>query len=147
MYRRLIISAVLLLTAAGLLLAAKEPSLQELEAKADAAPLGDRPQLYVEIAQLQLTAAVEGYKAGKAEQARAAVDDVVLYAGKARDASIQSGKKLKNTEINMRKMADRLRDLKHALNFDDQAPVQTAADQLESMRSDLLSHMFSKGKR
>jgi hypothetical protein len=103
--------------------------------------------LYVEIAQAQLTAAVEGYKAGKTEQARAAVDDVVLYAGKARDASIQSGKRLKNTEIGVRKMAEKLRDLRRTLNFDDQAPVQKAADQLESMRSELLSRMFSKGKR
>ena len=147
MYRRLIIAAVFLLAAAGVALASKDLSLQELEAKAEAARLEDRPQLYVEIAQQQLTAASESYKAGKAEQARAAVDDVVLYAGKARDASIQSGKKLKNTEINMRKMAAKLRDLKHTLNFDDQGPVQAAADQLESMRSDLLSHMFSKGKR
>jgi len=146
-HRRLIIFTVLLLAAAGLGLAAKELSLQELEAKADAAPLEDRPQRYVEIAQAQLTAAIEGYKAGKAEQGRTAVDDVVLYAGKARDASIQSGKKLKNTEISVRKMAEKLRDLKHTLNFEDQAPVQTAADQLESMRSELLSHMFSKGKR
>ena len=147
MHRRLIIFTVLLLAAAGLGLAAKELSLQELEAKADAAPLEDRPQRYVEIAQAQLTAAIEGYKAGKAEQGRTAVDDVVLYAGKARDASIQSGKKLKNTEISVRKMAEKLRDLKHTLNFEDQAPVQTAADQLESMRSELLSRMFSKGKR
>lgn len=146
MHRRLIISTVVLL-AVSLALAAKELSLQELEAKADAAPLEDRPQLYVEIAQAQLTAAVEGYKAGKAEQARAAVNEVVLYAGKARDASIQSGKRLKNTEISVRKMAEKLRDLKRTLNFDDQAPVQTAADQLESMRSELLSRMFSKGKR
>lgn len=143
----MIIAAVFLLAAIGVALAAKELSLQELKAKADAAPLEDRPQLYVEIAQLQLTAASDSYKAGKIEQARAAVDDVVLCAGKARDASIQSGKKLKNTEITVRKMAKKLRDLKHTLSFDDQAPVQAAADQLESMRSELLAHMFSKGKR
>ena len=147
MHRRLIISAVFLLAATGLALAAKELSLQELKAKADAAPLEDRPQLYVEIAQLQLTAAIDNYKAGKAEEARAAVDDVVFYAGKARDASIKTGKRLKNTEISVRKMAAKLRDLRHTLNFDDQPPVQTAADQLESMRSELLAHMFSKGKR
>jgi len=146
-HRRLIISAVFLLAATGLALAAKELSLQELKAKADAAPLEDRPQLYVEIAQLQLTAAIDNYKAGKAEEARAAVDDVVFYAGKARDASIKTGKRLKNTEISVRKMAAKLRDLRHTLNFDDQPPVQTAADQLESMRSELLAHMFSKGKR
>jgi len=146
-YRRLIISAVFGLAAAGLALAAKELTLPELKAKADAAPLEDRPQLYVEIAERQLAAAGESYRAGGAEQARAAVDDVVFYAGKARDASIQTGKKLKNTEISVRKMAAKLRDLRRTLSFDDQAPVQAAADQLESMRSELLAHMFSKGKR
>jgi hypothetical protein len=147
MHRRLAIAALFLLATPWMALAATDPSLQELEARADAAPLEERPQLYVEIAQQQLAAASESYKVGNAEQARVAVDDVVLYSGKAREASIRSGKKLKNTEISVRKMAKKLRDLKHTLNFDDQAPVQVAADQLEAMRSELLSHMFSKGKR
>lgn len=107
----------------------------------------DRPPLYVEIAERQLGVASESYKAGDTEKARAAVNDVVLYSSKARDASIQSGKKLKNTEISVRKMALKLRDLRRTLSFDEQAPVQAAADQLESMRGELLSHMFSKGKR
>ena len=147
MYRRLIVAAIFCLAAAGALLAAKELSLQELKAKADAAPLEDRPQLCVEIAERQLAAASESYKAGGAEQAKVAVNDVVFYSGKARDAAIQSGRKLKNTEISVRRMAAKLRDLRRTLNFEDQPPVQTAADQLESMRSELLAHMFSKGKR
>ena len=86
------------------------------------------------------------YSAGKSDDARAAVQDVVTYSEKAQSTSIQSGKKLKNTEIALRKMAAKLRDIKRSLNFDDQAPVQTAADRLESLRTDLLTHMFGKGK-
>ena len=146
MHPLLAIAAVFLLAASGAALASKDLSVQELEAQADAARLEDRPQMYMEIAQQQLTAAGESYKVGKVEQAQEAVNDVVRCAGKARDASIQSGKKLKSTEIDVRKMAAKLRDLQRTLNFEDQAPVQAAADQLESIRSDLLSHMFGKGK-
>jgi hypothetical protein len=37
--------------------------------------------------------------------------------------------------------------MKRAVAFEEQAPLQTAADHLESLRTDLLSHMFSKGKK
>jgi hypothetical protein len=69
---------------------------------------------------------------------------VVAYSDKARDASIRTGKRLKDTEIAMRKMAARLRDIKRSLAFEDQAPVATAVDRLEQMRTELLSHMFGK---
>ena len=121
--------------------------MQELEAKAEAARLEDRPRLYLEIAQHQLISANESYKAGRDDDGQAAVADVVRDAGKARDAAIQSGKRLKDTEIIVRKMSEKLRDMKRTLNFDDQAPVQNAVDQLENMRTDLLSHMFGKGNR
>lgn len=126
--------------------AAKQETLQELKARAEAAPLGDRPAVYIEVAEWQLKSADELYSGGKADDAHAAVNDVVAYSEKAHDAAIESGKKLKNTEISIRKLAARLRDIKRTLNFDDQAPVQAAADQLEKLRDDLLSHMFGKDK-
>jgi uncharacterized tellurite resistance protein B-like protein len=124
----------------------KTETLQELMARADSARVEDRPALCVEIAERQLKSADELYTAGKVEDAQAALKDVVTYSEKAHDAAIQSGKKLKNTEIDFRKMAAKLRDIKRSLNFDDQAPVQAAADRLENLRTDLLSHMFGKGK-
>jgi hypothetical protein len=93
-----------------------------------------------------MVSANESYKAGRSEQGQSAVEDVVRCAGKARDAAIQSGKRLKDTEIIVRKMAEKLRDIKRTLNFEDQAPVQNAVDQLETIRTELLSHMFGKGK-
>jgi hypothetical protein len=138
--------AAILLAASVLAFAYKTETTQELIARADAARMEDRPALYTEIAERELKSADELFTAGKVDDAQTAVKDVVTYSEKAHDAAIQSGKKLKNTEIDFRKMAAKLRDIKRSLNFDDQAPVQTAADRLENLRTDLLSHMFGKGK-
>jgi polyhydroxyalkanoate synthesis regulator phasin len=138
--------AALLLTASVLASASKQETLQEQIARAESARVEDQPALYIEISERQLKTADELYTAGKVEDARTAVNDVVTYSEKAHDAAIQSDKKLKNTEIAYRKMATKLRDIKRSLNFDDQAPVQAAADRLETLRVDLLAHMFGKGK-
>jgi len=140
------LTIAVLLTTSFLAFAYKAETLQELIAREESARVEDRPALCVEIAERQLKAADELYTAGKVQDAQAAVKDTVTYSEKAHDASIQSGKKLKNTEIDFRKMAAKLRDIKRSLNFDDQAPVQAAADRMESLRTDLLSHMFGKGK-
>jgi polyhydroxyalkanoate synthesis regulator phasin len=124
----------------------KTETLQELIARAESARVEDRPALYVEIAERELKSANELYTAGKVDEARTTVQDVVTYSEKAHDAAIQSGKRVKNTEIEFRKMAAKLRDIKRSLNFEDQAPVQAAAERLETLRTDLLSHMFGKGK-
>jgi len=144
--RNFLITATLVLAAAAAIGAAKEQSLQELIARANAAPLKEQPGLYIDVAERQLKSADELYGEGKVDDARAAIADVVTYSQKAHDAAVQSGKKLKPTEMASRKMSHRLRDLKRTLNFDDQAPVQAAADRLETMAQDLLSHMFGKEK-
>jgi polyhydroxyalkanoate synthesis regulator phasin len=126
--------------------ASKEETLQELLARAESARPEDRPGPYVEAAERQLKAADNLYEAGKSEEAKAAVNDVATYSQKAQEAALQSGKRLKQTEIALRKMAARLRDIKRTLSFEDQAPVQAAADQLENLRTDLQKRMFSKNK-
>jgi hypothetical protein len=138
--------AAFLLATSTLALAYKTETLQELMAREESARVEDRPALCLEIAERQLKSADELYTAGKTDDALSAVKDVVTYSEKAHDAAIESGKKVKNTEITFRKMAAKLRDIKRSLNFDDQAPVQAAADRLENLRTDLLSHMFGKGK-
>ena len=126
--------------------AAKAQTLQELIARASAAPVKEQPGLYIDIAERQLKSADELYTEGKIDDARAAIADVVTYSQKAHDAALQSSKRIKQTEMASRKMSRRLRDLKRTLNFDDQAPVQAAADRLESLAQDLLAHMFGKEK-
>ncbi len=124
--------------------ARKEETLEQLIARAESARLEDRPRLYVEVAQRQVDSADQLYIAGKVDAARTAINDVVTYSDKARDAAIRSGKKLKPTEIAMRKMAAKLRDIKRTLIFEDQAPVQATVDHLEQVRTELLARMFGK---
>jgi hypothetical protein len=140
---RIIILAVLFASSL-IAFARKEELLAELIARAESSKLEDRPHLYTEIARRQVKAADQLYSEGKAEEGRAAVSDVVLYSDKARDAATQSGKKLKDTEIAVRKMVARLRDIKRTLAFEYQAPVQEAIDHLEQVRTELLSKMFGK---
>lgn len=133
------------LLATCLAFAARQETLQDLMARCDSAKVEDRPALCAEIAERQLKSADELYTAGKVNEARSALKDVVTFSEKAHDAAIQSGKRVKNTEIEFRKMAAKLRDIKRTVNFDDQEPIQAAADRLEALRTNLLTHMF-KGK-
>jgi len=124
--------------------ARKEETLAELITRAESSRLEDRPHLYTEIARRQVKAADQLYAAGKPEEARAAVREVVEYSDKASDAATHSGKKLKDTEIAVRKMVARLRDIKRTVAFEDQAPIEEAVDHLEQVRTQLLSQMFGK---
>jgi hypothetical protein len=137
----------LVLAVAATALAAKEPTLDELIARAKSAPLKDQPTLYVEVAERQLKSADELYVAGNVDEARKSVADIVTYSEKAHDAAIQSGKKVKSVEMAVRKMSHKLNDVKRTLNFEDQAPVGAAADQLQKLADDLLTYMFGQGKK
>jgi len=147
--RRLAFSAVVVALALALNLvcawaAAKEETVEELKARVESARPEDRADLCMRIAQHQLQNADQLYIDGKVDQARAAVDDIVSYSEKARDAARQSRKRLKNVEINVRKMAEKLRDIKRTLAFDDQPPVEAAIRRLEDVRTTLLKEMFAK---
>ncbi|MGA7295424.1 MAG: hypothetical protein WBW53_15830 [Terriglobales bacterium] len=142
--RRATISLLLLIFIFALSLCAsgKNESLDELKARYDKARIEDRAELAIRIAQLQLHNADKLYDDGKVDAARAAVNDVVSYSEKARDAAAHTNKHLKNVEIDVRKMADKLRDIKRSLAFEDQAPVGQAIRQLEDVRTTLLNQMF-----
>jgi len=140
--RRIIACMALALVASACFSAEKEESLDQLIARAEKARPDDQPGLYIEIAERRLKAANDFYTEGKNTDGESAIGDVVTYAGKAHDAAVQRPKKMKQTEISLRKIAEHLRDMKRTLSFEDQAPVQKAADQLESLRTDLQKRMF-----
>ena len=122
-----------------------EQSLEQLKAKAASARPEDRVSIALEIAERQMKSTEQAYKDDKSTDAQNALHDVVDYAGQARDAAVSTNKKAKNAEIAVRKMSEKLRDLKHTLDFEDQGRVQAAIDSLEKIRTDLLASMFSKG--
>ena len=139
---RIVACVVLALVSSVCLSAEKEDTLDQLIARAEKAHPDDQPALYVQVAEHQLKAANDFYTEGKNVDGESAIGDVSTYAGKAHDVVLKHPKKMKQTEISLRKIAERLRDMKRTLSFEDQAPVQKAADQLESLRTDLQKHMF-----
>jgi len=140
------VTALIVLAVCSFACAARVETPEQLTAQAQAAPLDKQPELYIKAAQAQLKTADDLYNAGKVDDARAAVNAVVSDADKATDAAAHSHRRLKNTEIDLRKMVEHLRDMKRTLNFDDQAPVQAAIDHLEGLRTKLLNLMFGKRK-
>ena len=142
----IIFIAVVMLAAGAL--ARPDDSLDQLIKRAKSAPERDQVSLYTEIAERRLQTADQLYSAGQPGAARDAVSDVITYSEKATDASVHSSSRLKQTEIALRKMAAKLRDIRRSISFEDQKPVEEAADRLEKMRTDLLSRMFgSKGEK
>lgn len=137
----------LLLAGTALVFGQKGATLDELISRAATAPTNAQPALCTEIAERQLQAADKLYDSGDAGAARSAVDDVVTYSGKAVHASEESGSRLKPTEIALRKMAEKLHAIQRTLAFEDQKPVEDAANRLETLRSELLSRMFSNTKK
>ena len=142
--RRLTISVFLIVFTLVVCAAAKDETVDELKARFESAHPEDRPELGIRIAQHQLRNADNLYRNGNIDQANAAVDDIVTYSEKARDAATQTKKHLKNIEIDARKMAEKLRDIKRTLAFEDQPPVEQAIRRLEDVRTTLLKEMFAK---
>ena len=145
--RRLTISISLITVALALCAAAKDESVDELKSRLQNARPEDRPGLCLQIAHQQLDNADKLYNEGRVEQARAAVDDIVTYSEKARDSASQTKKHQKNVEIGIRKISEKLRDIKRTLAFEDQPPVDQAIKHLEDIRTALLQEMFAKEKK
>jgi hypothetical protein len=145
--RRLTISIFLMTFILNLCAAAKDETVNELKSRFENARPENRPELAIQIAQHQLRNADKLYNDGNVEQAATAVADIVTYSEKARDAATQTKKHLKNVEIDVRKMAEKLRDIKRTLAFDDQPPVEQAIRRLEDIRTTLLKEMFAKDNK
>ena len=133
----------LLFAASVAVFASSHPeTLGELKQRAAAAKPGDQPRLFLEVAERQLQAAHGAYEQDKPETGRVAVEEAAAYCEKAAAAAVNSQKYLKQSEIRVRDMIRSLDALRHTLPTDDRAPVQTAIDRLEKVRSDLLAAMF-----
>jgi hypothetical protein len=125
----------------------KERTLEQLKARLQNAKPDDRATLSAQVAERQVENADKLYAAGKSEEAVAAIHEVVSYSEQAQKAAEQSGRKLKNVEIAVHRMAHRLNDIKRSLPFDDQAAVQEAVERLDKIDSDLLNRMFGKNPK
>ncbi len=124
--------------------AEEKESIEALKARAATADGKKQIELMVEVAERQVKAAEVLYAEGKSDQAAVPLKDVVEYSVKACTAAGERGKRMKQTEIAVRKIGKRLEDLRRSVAFDDRAPLANAVETVEKARSDLLQRMFKK---
>jgi HEPN domain-containing protein len=134
-------ASVAVLVLAGFALAGNESS-SELKARADASTGAEQAKLCLEYANRQLTDANSLFNQGEVDKGYAHVREVVEYAHKAANAASASGKHVKETEIDLRKLAKRMHDIGASLAFEDRDPVNKAVDEIEQIRSDLMVKMW-----
>jgi competence protein ComGC len=141
--RKLLMIVVMLLTALAWA-SDKEESIEALKARASQAQTKDQVELFTHIAERQLDSVDKAYNGGTVQEAQAALVDVVSYGVKAAQVSGASGKRMKQTEIAMRKVVSRLEAIRKTLEVDDRPPLADAVQKLETARSELLNRMFRK---
>lgn len=134
--------ALVLLTLTPALLGKKDEPLEQLIARANAANPDHQPDLFAEVAEREMTAVLDAFKASRADEMRTDLQQVVTYSDRAQAAAVRSKKHVKRTEIRIRQLSHRLRDMKTDVEPEDAPAVQAAIDQLEHFRAELLRSMF-----
>ncbi len=127
--------------ATGLPLTSDE-SASQLKAHADAATGAEQAKLCLEYAHRQLADADNLFNQGDLDKGQADIREVVEYAHKAANAASSSGKHLKETEIDLRKLEKRMHDIGESLDLDNRGPVRKAVDEIEQIRSELMVKMW-----
>jgi len=141
--KRRVGSILLLLIVFGLtVFAADKDTLEQLIARAESASASQQLDIYLEIADRESKLTVDAYKSSNLDDGHKALEQTVAYADKAHANVLKSGKKLPHTEIKIRRLVARFRDLKQNVDADEQTGVEAAVDKLESFRTDLLKAMF-----
>jgi hypothetical protein len=136
-----VLACVLLLSLPG---RATDQTPAELKARADSAQGSERVVLSLEYAHRQLEQANALYTDGDVEKAEAAIQEVVAYSRTATETATTANKRLKQTEIELRKIEHRMRDIGASLNIDDRPPVEKAVQEIEQLRASLLAKMFGE---
>ncbi|HWR14572.1 MAG TPA: hypothetical protein VN577_07070 [Terriglobales bacterium] len=122
---------------------AKEETIEQLKAKAEAAEPKKRPDLYSELSRRQLEAADQVY-GSDVDRARKMVEESLRSSEIAAQSAIDTGKDLKKVEIRLRKISDRMAELSRSWAFDDRQPLKTGEERIDALRTKLLERMFRK---
>jgi hypothetical protein len=120
------------------------PRLRELKEKAERMEEHQRGRAYSEVVLELAEVANQQFNEGELEKGQSSIKELVQYADKSFNSARLKNKKIKDTEINLRKAARRLEEIQRTLALDDQPPVKAAVERLDALRKDLLEHMFKK---
>lgn len=115
--------------------------------EAEAARDGHRAKLFAELAHEEMEAADKAFIDGNVDLGHRLAAEAGNDADQASKAALDSGKRLKDTEIELRKLQFRTRDIGQSLNFEDRPPLDKIVRRIEAMREAILDRMFAGKKK
>jgi hypothetical protein len=133
---------MLLLT--SVLHAGQKPGIEELQRKIESAHGGKKAELLLQLAHDQVELADNLYHDGNADKAFDLLKEAGSNADQATAISLDTGKRLKDTEIELRKLSARTQAIRQQASFEDRKPFDDCIQDLEQNRSKLLDRMFKK---
>jgi hypothetical protein len=134
--------SILLLLALGLMAAGEQKTLDQLKAEAEHAD-GDQPKLLAEVAERMVPVADKQFTDGESVQGHATVDEILQYATRAHDLAIKTRKKMKETEIHLRRCRHALENMRRTLAAEDRPAVEAVEKKLEQFGEEVLEAMFA----
>jgi hypothetical protein len=126
---------------------ALQAEVARLKADADTATGEHCAEVCLQAAEQLAELSNRNFTDGQIADAQANMADAGKYAEKAARESMRSRKRQKKTEIGLRRLAARMKDIMRTLNFDDRFPVRQAMNAVEKARTDLLASMFGNPKK
>lgn len=116
-------------------------------ARAQAANPKDCTRDCLEAARKLVELSNQYFTAGNVQEAHAAMDNAGRLAVKAGQASVDTKKRRKDTEIGLRKLQKRISDIEQTLDVDDRPTVHQIAVNISKARSDILMSMFDQPRK
>jgi hypothetical protein len=142
MTKRLLLLLIVFATCATMF--AKNESLEQLKARVASASAQDQPKIYVRIAELELDNLNAAFNGGDAQKGQTALQDLTSACLSAAQTSVTTRKHMKQTEIALRKVSDRLDQIRKGVEFESRPPFEAANSRIEQARTELLNAMFKK---
>jgi hypothetical protein len=139
-------ASILLLLFLAMAAAADDRNVDQLKAEAER-PGPDQAKACAEVAERLVSVADKLFTDGESVKAQAAVQEILQYAQRARDLAIRNRKKMKETEIHLRRSRRALDDMRRTLAAEDRPQVEAVEKKLEQFGEDILEAMFAPPKK
>jgi hypothetical protein len=143
--RKLISVLILLLLA--LPATAEDKTLDQLKAEAERADSGQQAKLWAEVAERLVSVADKQFTDGESVKGHATVQEIQQYAIRARDLAIKTRKKMKETEIHLRRCRHALENMRRTLAAEDRPAVEAVEKKLEQLSEEVLEAMFAPPRK
>src|SRR5579871_4193397 len=126
---------------------AADKTVDQLKAEAEHADAGQQGLIYAEIADKLVAVADKEFTDSESIKGHATVQEILQYATKAHDLALQTRKKMKETEKDLRLCKRNLENMRRTLAAEDRPRVEAMEKQVEQFTQEVLEAMFATPKK